>query len=215
MSGHSFEHDLVVVAIIACILLAGTIMGWFLVLRPAINAMTKVVLFFGIAVLPITAALATNVVGFEETQTRAFCSSCHVMEPYTDDSANLASTTLASRHARNALFGDKNCYTCHSEGGAYGTVLTKLTGLKHVWIHYGVGARNWSYEEGFDRIRLYQPFANTGCTKCHSRTTPNYAEVRDHLGAKEALDAGEVSCASAGCHGPSHPFSKRRLEPTP
>ena len=29
----------------------------------------------------------------------------------------------------------------------------------------------------------------------------------------ESLDRGEVSCASAGCHGPAHPFSKKDAAP--
>ena len=37
--------------------------------------------------------------GYEATKSRHFCGSCHVMTPYSADSDDLHSTTLAARHA--------------------------------------------------------------------------------------------------------------------
>ena len=55
------------------------------------------------------------------------------MNPWVDDASDPASTSLAARHGRNALFGDHNCYTCHADYGMFGTITTKLGGLRHVY----------------------------------------------------------------------------------
>lgn len=204
-------HEILLVGSLACVGIATLIMGWFLWRRPALDGQTKLTLFFGIAVLPITSAMATNLVGFQTTQTREFCGSCHVMEPYTEDSSNVDSTSLPSRHARNELFGEHNCYGCHADYGLAGMVVTKLNGMKHVWVYY-TKAHLWPREAG-DRIHLYKPFDNKNCTHCHSMATPYFNGVRDHVGAQEDLRSGKTSCASGGCHGPAHPFSKRKLMP--
>lgn len=206
----SLMHEILISGTLACVALATMIMGWFLYAKPALDGQTKLTLFFGIAVLPITSAMATNLVGFQTTQTREFCGSCHVMEPYTEDSANPDSTSLPSRHARNEMFGDHNCYGCHSDYGLAGMVTTKMNGMKHVWVYY-TEARLWPREAG-ERIHLYKPFNNKNCTRCHSMTTPYFEGVRDHVGAQDDLRSGATTCASGGCHGPAHPFSKRQLQ---
>lgn len=42
----------------------------------------------------------------------------------------------------------------------------------------------------------------------HSTTGQIWDDVADHESLLEDLRAGETSCASAGCHGYAHPFSK-------
>src|SRR5262245_52679368 len=85
------------------------IMIWFLVKKPALVTATKLILFAGILIFPAGAAFTGNVRGYEMSQDRRFCSSCHVMLPWTDDSDDATSNSLASRHARNPLFGERNC----------------------------------------------------------------------------------------------------------
>ena len=51
------------------------------------------------------------------------------------DSDDPASQSLASRHARNAMFGSENCYVCHADYGMFGTVVTKAGGMRHVWLY--------------------------------------------------------------------------------
>ncbi|QQR89816.1 MAG: NapC/NirT family cytochrome c [Myxococcales bacterium] len=116
--------------------LATIILIWFLLRRPPLTLSTKVALFFGLGAFPILAALIGNTANFVHSKHRNFCSSCHVMLPYTQDSNNWNSTTLASRHARNAEFGDHNCYMCHQDYGMFGTVMTKMGGLRHAWEYY-------------------------------------------------------------------------------
>lgn len=199
--------------------LSTIIVLWFLFGRPPLDARTKVLLFGGMFVLPTAAALAGNLVGFQLTTQRSFCGSCHVMEPYTDDSRDPTSTTLASRHARNHWFGDQNCYTCHADYQMFGTVVTKISGLSHVYFYYFTEWGQMSKDQFLKAVHINKPYTNTPCLQCHSTETPAFLRVRDHKSALESIRAGEVGCASKGCHGPAHPFSKiakgEDLEPPP
>jgi nitrate/TMAO reductase-like tetraheme cytochrome c subunit len=200
-------NNLLMAAAIACAGISALFVLWFLVRRPALTNATKLVLLLGIGVLPIATAATANVAGFEGTKERTFCGSCHVMTPYSDDSSNPKSTTLASRHARNAMFGSANCYGCHANYGMFGTVVTKLGGLRHVYeyvFHY----HQMSPEEARAKIHIRTPFQNATCMHCHSTGVPLWNAVPEHASLLPRLRDGSVSCASSGCHGPAHPFSK-------
>lgn len=69
-SGEQFG-PLVWVAIV-CMVVAASIVLWFLLAAPRLSRQTKVLLLFGIAVFPIGAAMATNLVGFHATTERPF-----------------------------------------------------------------------------------------------------------------------------------------------
>ena len=43
---------------------------------------------------------------------------------------------------------------------------------------------------------------------CHSTEGPSWNAIKDHASILDRVRAGTVSCASSGCHGPAHPFSK-------
>jgi cytochrome c-type protein NapC len=182
---------------------AAILVAWYLIRRPRLHASTKLVLLAGLGLFPIMSAASGNMVGYEATTRRQFCNSCHVMEPWIDDVENPASTSLAASHSRNELFGDKSCYTCHADYGMFGAVQTKLTGLKHV-MHYLADYRNVPVEVAIERIELFEPYPNSNCTHCHSMKANGWAKVPDHAAMK---DPDQVSCASAGCHGPAHPFA--------
>jgi NapC/NirT cytochrome c family, N-terminal region len=192
---------------LACAAIAAAILVVYLARRPPLTGHTKVWLLLGLGVFPIGAALAGNVQGYQTTEKRTFCASCHVMAPETGDSDNPDGTSLSSRHGRNALFGSENCYVCHADYGMYGTVLTKIGGMKHVWMYY-TQYRNVSAEEAKNTIRLYEPYPNTNCMQCHSTTLALWNAVPDHKAALDAVRAGSVSCASVGCHGYAHPNSR-------
>lgn len=181
---------------------------WYLVWRPALTRVTKVVLLFGIGVLPIGTALTGNYAGFEATKARRFCGSCHVMTPYKDDSEDPKSLSLAARHARNAMFGEENCYACHADYGMFGTIKTKAGGMRHIYeyiFHY----KDMSLAEAREKIHIRKPFPNSTCIHCHSTENPGWNAVKEHASLIDRVRAGDVSCASEGCHGPSHPFSKQ------
>jgi hypothetical protein len=195
---------------LVCAAAAAAILVVYLVKRPPTTGHVKVWLLLGLGVFPIGAALSGNVEGYQTTEKRTFCASCHVMSPETSDSDDPNGTSLSSRHGRNALFGADNCYVCHADYGMYGTVLTKIGGMKHVWMYY-TQYRNVSAEDAKKTIVLYEPFPNASCMQCHSTTDSLWGAVPDHKGALDAVRAGHVSCASVGCHGYAHPNARPQV----
>jgi nitrate/TMAO reductase-like tetraheme cytochrome c subunit len=193
---------------------AALLLLWFLLWRPKLTRVTKVVLLFAIGVLPIGTATTGNYAGFEATKARSFCGSCHVMTPYSNDSGDLHSTTLAARHARNAMFGEENCYACHADYGMFGTIKTKLGGLRHIYL-YVTEYRNTPLEEARETIHIRSPFKNSTCMHCHSTQNPDWNAVKEHASLVDRVRDGSVSCASEGCHGPAHPFSKQPFPKPP
>jgi nitrate/TMAO reductase-like tetraheme cytochrome c subunit len=204
MTAH--EPPLTLLAL-TCAAIAGVILLVYLVRQPHLGAATKVWLLLGLGVFPIGAAAAGNVQGFEATKERKFCGSCHVMIPHALDSDDAKSLTLASRHARNRLFGETNCYSCHADYGMFGTILTKLGGMRHVWL-YVTEYRNTPLEEAKKTIHLVKPYPNDNCMQCHSTELPVWQRVPDHKSSLLDVRQQRVSCASAGCHGYAHPFTK-------
>ena len=200
-------HPVMTWLAIVCAVLASMILIWFLARKPPLTGMVKFLLLVGIGVLPIGSAATGNIAGFEHTKHRRFCGSCHVMGPYRADSENPASLSLASMHARNEEFGKDNCYECHKDYGAFSTMMTKMGGMLHVY-HYYTHYRSVDLQTSLAEIELYKPFANANCTRCHSTEAHGWLSIADHASNLPRLRNGEVSCASEGCHGPIHPFSK-------
>lgn len=186
-----------------CAAVSAALLVWFLVRRPALVWSTRVLLLLALGAFPLGTATTANVVGLQHSTSRQFCSSCHVMVPFTDDAADPESKSLASRHSRNDLFGDTSCYACHANYGMFGFAKTKLTGLRHVY-EYVAGFRSMSVDEALERIDLYEPFENATCMHCHSTEATYWSTVADHKGLLDEVRRGAVSCASAGCHGPAH-----------
>lgn len=196
---------------LGCTAIAAVILLWFLVGRPALKRGTKLILLLGFGAFPIAGVTAGNVVAIQNSARVEFCGSCHVMKPWTDDLANPRSKSLASLHGRNHNFGDHACYTCHADYGRFSTVKAKAAGMGHVY-EYAREYRRISTEEAIRSIETARPYPNANCTQCHSMTLPGFTEVRDHVSLRGELRAGRVSCASNGCHGPAHPFSKDEEE---
>ena len=187
--------------------LSAVILIWYLIARPPLSRAVRLALLLGIGGFPLVTAGAGNLHGYEATKTRRFCGSCHVMTPYQLDSENPKSTTLAARHARNPHLGEDNCYYCHADYGMFGTVTTKLGGMRHVYeyvFHY----RNMPLDEARAKIHLRGTFSNSTCMQCHSTALPDWQAIDGHKGALDEIRDDQTSCVSAGCHGPAHPFSK-------
>jgi cytochrome c-type protein NapC len=199
-------HPLKLIALV-CAGLAAVILISFLVRRPPLVGATKLWLLIGLGVLPLGAAAAGNIEGYQATKQRTFCGSCHVMVPHASDADDMSSGSLSSRHARNVLFGKENCYVCHADYGMFGTILTKLGGLKHVYM-YATHYRDVPLEEAKKSIRLYKPYPNTNCMQCHSTQLDLWLRTPDHKSALTEVRENRISCASGGCHGFAHPFTK-------
>lgn len=187
---------------------AATILLTFLVRRPALNLSMKLWLLLGIGALPALAAATSTVSGMEATTHREFCGSCHVMTGHYLDSSNPKSQSLAARHSRNPFFGDQACYVCHADYGMYGYPLTKAGGMRHVYLYYFGGYRQMSDAEADRKIHLRKQYDNLNCRQCHTTTAKVWQSVPDHEALRAELNSNRVSCASAGCHGFAHPFSK-------
>jgi cytochrome c-type protein NapC len=190
------SQPLALAAVIAA-LLAATMLVGFLLRRPRLDWLTKLLLFVAMGILPIAAAIAGNVSGLETMKDRRFCGSCHNMVPYARDAADLLSSSMAAVHSRNQHFGEQSCFTCHRDYGMYGGVVTKLDGLKHVWAYY--------YERPDKRpLALYHPMQNDRCTRCHSTQLRTWRKVMEHQAVLENIQQNGVSCMGRACHGPAH-----------
>ncbi len=201
------NHSPFTITATICAALAATILIAFLVMRPAITNVVKGWLLLGFGVFPIAAALSTNVQGYQTTQKRAFCGSCHVMEPHAGPSNDPKGWGLAAAHARNSAFGNENCYQCHADYGMYGTALTKIGGMRHVWLYY-TKFRSMAPEEAAKEVVLRHPFPNQNCMHCHSTNAPQWNKIPDHRSTVADVRADKISCAGSGCHGYAHPQTK-------
>jgi cytochrome c-type protein NapC len=183
---------------LVCSLISILILVWYIAKRPPLGRMTKVMLLFGLGVMPLGVALTGNIAGFEYTLKRQFCGSCHVMLPYTEDAQDPNSKSLASVHSRNHSFGEESCYTCHADYQLFGAMTTKVNGLKHLFYYITEYANTGPYGEGGKPIHMYKPFQNTMCTRCHSTTAPSWTKVDDHQGMLEDIRKGDAKCVD--CH---------------
>jgi cytochrome c-type protein NapC len=128
------------------------------------------------------------------------------------DSDDSASDSLAARHARNPMFGRENCYVCHADYGMFGTIVTKLGGMRHVWL-YLTEYRTTTTDQAKASIRLREPERmNDNCMQCHSTRGALWLKVPDHRASLADERAGRVACASEGCHGLAHPFFRPSKE---
>jgi cytochrome c-type protein NapC len=197
---------------LAAICAAAAILVAYLVKKPSLDLRVKLWLFAGLGVFPFLGAATSTVAGMETTTERQFCGSCHVMGDHFGDSENPSSQSLAARHSRNPMFGDRSCYVCHADYGMYGYAMTKAGGMRHVYEYYLGGYRQMSMETAREKISIRKPYDNTNCRQCHTATLHDWQRVPEHTSLKEELSKNQVSCASAGCHGFAHPFSKEKKE---
>lgn len=194
---------------LACIVAAAVILIGYLFIRPELTRHVKIWLFAGLGPLPITAAITGNVANFEVTKEREFCASCHVMEPYAEDAKNQKSKTLASVHSQSQYFGGQSCYVCHADYGMFGTVVTKLGGMHHVWDYY---TDDWS-RPGHRPPKLYHPYQYKTCEQCHAKE--RMSRPLEHKVHAQAIASSQVSCTASGCHGRPHPLVGPAGSPPP
>jgi cytochrome c-type protein NapC len=188
-------------AVLAAVVLVGC-----LIVRPKLGPALMAWLVVGLGVLPIFAAVSGNIQNYETTKKRSFCASCHVMGPWVIDAGDPTSRSLAARHSRNALFGDESCYVCHADYGMFGTITTKIGGMRHVWEYY-THYRRVPTKAAVPMIHLYEPYSNRNCMQCHSTEDEFWLRIADHKASLGDVRSGRLGCASSGCHGFAHPVS--------
>ena len=59
------------------------------------------------------------------------------------------------------------------------------------------------------RLETFKPYPNQNCMQCHSTRMPSWDMVSEHAALSDEVRSDEVSCASANCHEPIHPTTKR------
>jgi nitrate/TMAO reductase-like tetraheme cytochrome c subunit len=187
----------------------------YLLRGPALDLRVKLWLLLGLGVLPAISAASSTATGMQRTTARSFCGSCHVMDAHFQDAATPESQSLAARHSRNPFFGDRSCYVCHADYGMLGYVMTKQNGMRHVYGYYLGGYKQMTLEEALEKLHLFKPYDNANCRQCHTTTLHDWRRVPEHESLKAELDDNRVSCASAGCHGYAHPFTKAETGTTP
>lgn len=192
---------------------AALILVWFLVKKPLIDLRVKVLLLLGLGVFPALAAASSTVSGMAATTQREFCGSCHVMDSHYRDASDPKAQSLAARHSRNPFFGGQSCYVCHADYGMYGYAMTKAGGLRHVYEYYLGGYRSMPLPKALEVIHLRKRYDNLNCRQCHTTTGSAWRRVPDHEALQSELGSNRVSCASAGCHGYAHPFTKPQNAP--
>jgi cytochrome c-type protein NapC len=196
---------------LASAVVAAAIMLNYLIRKPPLTGTVKATLIIGIGVLPIITAAVGNLEGLAATEEQEFCGSCHTMDRHIEDANDPDSMSLTAIHSRTNKFGHQSCYVCHKDYGMFGYALTKMGGMKHVYMY--LTEFMWmSVDEALPKVHIARPFKNDNCMQCHSTTGNIWNDVSDHRGLLDDLRTGQTSCASAGCHGYAHPFSKTAEE---
>lgn len=161
----------------------------------------KILAFVALLILPVLSMWA----GFQEhmqlATSTSFCLSCHVMTDYGRSLYVDDRSYVPARHFQNNLIPrDRACYTCHTDYTMFGTITSKIRGMRHLWVQYA--GKVPKPEE----IKLYTPFNNRECLHCHLGAR-KFEEHRSHHKTPELLDsikAGTRSCTSSGCHDTIH-----------
>lgn len=173
----------------------------FLIARPSITLTRggKELTFIVLFLLPIITASMGAAEQMERTEQTQFCLSCHLMEPYGQSLLVDDATYLPAAHYQNGRIPrEQACYTCHTDYVLYGTALTKMRGLRHVYMQY--------FGNVTLPIQLYTPYNNRECLHCHAGAR-SFEEGIVHSADPSimaAIKSNELSCVSSGCHQTVH-----------
>jgi cytochrome c-type protein NapC len=164
-----------------------------LVVKPSFGG--KPFAFAALFVLPLIAALSSLGAHVEHSKTTAFCTSCHLMEPYGRSLRVDDTTLLPAVHFQNGSVPRQTaCFTCHTSYTMYGDLAAKLRGLKHVWVQY--------LGKPPAKLKTYSPYHNRECLHCHDGTR-RFEKGQTHraeAGRMEKIKRNELSCIASGCH---------------
>jgi cytochrome c-type protein NapC len=220
---HSTEQLLKVIALVAAAA-AVAIIAWYLIRRPPLGRLSKMLLLLGLGVLPLMVSLTGNIAGFEYTLSRPFCGSCHVMGPYLRDAEDPNSRSLAAIHSRNHRFGENSCYNCHADYQMFGAITTKMTGMKHLFKYVTEYASTGPDGEGGPTIKLYKredlehgkmaqekfnAHMNGVCMQCHSTQSAIWVDKHGDF----ASDLRQFNTVCIDCHNEIHPLALSRRSP--
>jgi nitrate/TMAO reductase-like tetraheme cytochrome c subunit len=156
----------------------------------------KLVLLVGVALLPSFAVATGMLLVFSRAERVEFCGSCHVaMGEFVADMVDAGEGGLAAVHYRDRYIPSHQCYECHTSYGLFGNAQAKVHGVGQV-IEYYIG--------GFKPpAKMWQPYSNADCLKCHARSQRWLAEETHTEGEmKRKLFTNAISCMD--CHESGH-----------
>jgi hypothetical protein len=166
--------------------------------RPSITASRegKMLAFIAFFILPVVAGSIGASEHYEGSKQTQFCLSCHIMEPWGKSLYVDNPTYIPAAHFQNhRIPPDVACYACHTDYAMYGTLLTKLEGLRHVYVNYLGTPMN--------PIHLYHPYENAECLHCHLGAR-SFESSALHVAIMTDLKDNKLSCVTSGCHGTVH-----------
>ena len=180
------------------VLLIVTLLAW-----PAgiTNRGGKMLAFIAFFMIPVLATVLGTEEHMERSKQTQFCLSCHVMEPYGRSLLADDPSFIPGAHFQNhRIPADQACFTCHTDYVLYGEALTKLRGLRHVYVQY------FGTPPAPESIHLYTPFNNRECLHCHLGAR-SFEEGSVHTADPDTMTAikeNKLSCVSSGCHEAIH-----------
>jgi len=174
-----------------------------LVARPSITTTRggKILAFLLLFFLPIFCGAMGVSSKMAQSETTAFCLSCHTMADYGKSLYIDDANHIPAAHFQNHRVPPQEaCYTCHTDYAMFGTLKVKLSGLRHVYIYY-LGT-----PPAPQNIKLYKPFNNRECLHCHlgARSFEEGVVHTADPATLPAIKANKLSCVSSGCHDVVH-----------
>lgn len=164
----------------------------------------KIFAIIALFVLPLLASWTGGNEKMESSKGTKFCLSCHVMEGFGRSlHVDNRSYVPAAHYQNNRIPRDQVCYSCHTDYTFYGGLESKWRGVQHVYVQYfGALPRP-------ERIRLYSPFRNAACLRCHegSRSFEESAAHPQDADLLSQFKSDAISCTSGGCHDIIHDIS--------
>ena len=152
-------------------------------------------LLFGVFIIAGPAVgIFTGFYSFVQAERLSFCDSCHVMTPWMEDLQDPKSKSLAALHYRNRFIPHDQCYTCHVDYDFLGPIEAKIGGVRHAAVYYFGNATPRD-------IKLYKPFRNGNCLRCHAGSEP-FLRNSAHQAVMVQILADQMKCAT--CHQPIH-----------
>ena len=176
--------------------LVGVALIVLLVLRPDLTAARggKVLAFLAMFIFPVLAMWLGTSSHIEHSKSTSFCLTCHEMQPYGESLHIDDADFLPAAHYQNIRVPREDaCFTCHTTYTMFGDITAKLTGLRHVYVHYLGNIP--------EKIELYSPYSNRECLHCHEGAR-SFEESQDHIDMRAELASGETSCLE--CHSYVH-----------
>lgn len=161
----------------------------------------KILAFVVLFIAPVLAVALGYSEHMQRAESTQFCLSCHVMHDfgqslYVDDPSY-----IPAKHFQNNLVPREHaCYTCHTDYTMFGTVHSKLRGLRHVYVEY-LGKIPAPAD-----IKLYTPYNNRECLHCHAGMRA-FEEEAKHTKTPDMMKlilSNQMSCTTSKCHDTVH-----------